>query len=164
MIEVTAAGDFNLTKFTSNSLDMLDSLPDDKNGRSTNHLEIHKEQVQWTPGISWRAIDGYFTFTRNIKCNTMTKRGMLSTVSSNFDPLGFLALLTLKLNTVVQEIRMGWRDASRTSKVWKRWLQGISRIKGFELKRWYHQQGWQCSNIQLHLFCDPSEAAYKAVG
>ena len=46
MIEVTAAGDFNLTKFTSNSLDMLDSLPDDKNGRSTNHLEIHKEQVQ----------------------------------------------------------------------------------------------------------------------
>ena len=49
-------------------------------------------------------------------------------------------------------------------RVWKRWLQGISETKGFKIKRCYHQQGWQCSNIQLNIFCDASEAAYGAVG
>ena len=49
-------------------------------------------------------------------------------------------------------------------KIWKRWLQGISEIKRFEIKICYHQQGWQCSNIQLHVFCDASEAGCRAVG
>ena len=34
----------------------------------------------------------------------MTKRGMLITVSSNFDPLGFLALLTLKAKPLIQSM------------------------------------------------------------
>ena len=57
MIEVMAAGSFSLTKFKSNSLDALGSLPDDKHERSTNHLEIDKKQVERTLGVSWRTTD-----------------------------------------------------------------------------------------------------------
>ena len=87
MIEIMAAGGFNLTKFKSNSPDVLSSLPDDKHERSTNHLEVDKEQVERTLGVSWRTSDDCFTFTRSIKQYTMTKRGILNTVSSIFDLL-----------------------------------------------------------------------------
>ena len=46
MIEVMSAGGSNLSKFKSNSPDVLGSLPDDKHERSTNHLEIDKKQVE----------------------------------------------------------------------------------------------------------------------
>ena len=87
MIEIMAAGGFNLTKFKSNSPDVLSSLPDDKHERSTNHLEVDKEQVERTLGVSWRTSDDCFTFTRSIKQYIMTKRGTLNTVSSIFDLL-----------------------------------------------------------------------------
>ena len=46
MIEVMAAGSFNLIKFKSNLPDVLSSLPDDKHERSTDHLETDKEEVE----------------------------------------------------------------------------------------------------------------------
>ena len=104
MIEIMAAGGFNLTKFKSNSPDVLSSLPDDKHERSTNHLEIDKEQVERTLAVSWRTTDDCFTFTRSIKQYTMTKRGILNTVSSIFDLLEFLAAFTLKAKLLIQSM------------------------------------------------------------
>ena len=99
----------------------------------------------------------------------MAKRGILSTVSSIFNQLGFLAPFTLKAKLLIQSIwckKLEWDEEMpvELQKNWKRWLQGISEIKGFEVKRCYHQQRWQCSNIQLHIFCDALKAAYRAVG
>ena len=104
MIEIMAAGGFNLTKFKSNSPDVLSSLPDDKHERSTNHLEIDKEQVERTLAVSWRTTDDCFTFTRSTKQYTMTKRGILNTVSSIFDLLEFLAAFTVKAKLLIQSM------------------------------------------------------------
>ena len=32
-----------------------------------------------------------------------------------------------------------------------------------QIDRCYHHHGWQCSDIQLHIFCDASESAYEAM-
>ena len=104
MIEVMAASGFNLTKSKSNSSDVLGSLPYEKHERSTNHLKIDKEQVERTLGVSWRTIDDCFIFTKKIKQYTMTKQGILSTVSSIFDPLGFAALFALKTKLLIQSM------------------------------------------------------------
>ena len=73
MIEVMAAGSLKLTKFKSNSPVVLSSLPDDKHERSTNQLEIDKEQVEKALGVSRRTTDNCFTFTKSIKHYTLTK-------------------------------------------------------------------------------------------
>ena len=87
----------------------------------------------------------------------------------NFDPLGFLAPFTLKAKLLIQSMcckKLEWDERILVvlQRVWERWLQVISEIKGFEIKRCYHQQGWQCSNIQLYIFCDASEVVYGTVG
>ena len=43
MIEIMAAGGFNLTNVNNKSPDVLGSLPDNKHEKSINHLEIDKE-------------------------------------------------------------------------------------------------------------------------
>ena len=104
MIEVMAAGGFNLTKFKSNSPDVLSSRPDDKHDRSTNHLENDREQVERTLGVSWEATDDCFTLNKSIKQYTLTKRRILRTFNSIFDPLGFLAPLTLKAKLLIKSM------------------------------------------------------------
>ena len=49
------------------------------------------------------------------------------------------------------------------AKVWNNWLDGIKEINKVQIDRCYHHHGWQCSDIQLHIFCDASELAYEAV-
>ena len=70
-IEVMAACGFNLTKFKSNSPDVLSSLPDYKSERSTNHLKIDKEQVERTLGINKRTTDDCFTFIKSRASNSI---------------------------------------------------------------------------------------------
>ena len=47
-----------------------------------------------------------FVFTKNMKVYILTKREIISAVSSVFDPLGFLVLFTLKANLLIQ---LMWR-------------------------------------------------------
>ena len=83
----------------------------------------------------------------------MTKRGTVSTVWSIFNPLGFLAPFTLKAK-LIQSMKLEWDEEIpvELQRVWKRWLQGISEIKGFQIKKRYHQQRWKCSKVWLHVF------------
>ena len=49
------------------------------------------------------------------------------------------------------------------AKLWNKWLDGIKEINKVHIDRCYHHHGWQCPDIQLHIFCDASESAYGAV-
>ena len=104
-----------------------------------------------------------------MKDYSTTKRGILSAVSSVFDSLGFLTPFTLKAKLIIQEMwrqNLDWDEDVPIGilKVWERWLEGTKDITEITIDRCYHLYGWQCSNIQLHIFCDASEVAYGAVG
>ena len=49
------------------------------------------------------------------------------------------------------------------AKLSNKWLDGIKEINKVHIDRCYHHHGWQCPDIQLHIFCDASESAYGAV-
>ena len=169
MIDIMKKGGFNLTKFKSNSINVLKALPEDKCQITVQQLEIDGDQIERTLGVHWRINEDYFTFTRNMKDYSTTKRGILSAVSSVFDPLGFLTPFTLKAKLIIQEMwrqNLDWDEEVPIDilKVWKRWLEGTKDITEITIDRCYHLYGWQCSNIQLHIFCDASEVAYGAVG
>ena len=113
-VKVVAVGGFNLFKFKSK--DVLSLLPDDKHEKSANHLQTDKEQVEQTLDTHQEHQTVY-----------ITKQRILSTVSSISDPLGFLALFTLKANLLIQygaRNYNGMKIPVELQKLWKRWLQG----------------------------------------
>ncbi|XP_066928372.1 uncharacterized protein [Clytia hemisphaerica] len=98
--------------------------------------------------------------------SSSTKRGILSVVSSLYDPLGFLSPFTTTAKMILQDV---WKDGTNwdepvnyeIQRKWNKWQSGLSTIDMFKLERCYNIP--ISSKIQLHIFDDASENAYGAV-
>ena len=153
LIEILKCGGFHLTKFLSNSIKVIESLD--------------RENVERTLGVCWVTNSDEFTFRSNPNEAPMTKRGILKTVSSVFDPLGFVTPFILKAKILLQELwrlNCEWDEEvdTRISPFWQKWLDGAGNISSIRITRCYNaeQAG---SELQLHIFCDASESAYGVV-
>ena len=106
LIEMLQRGRHRLTKFVSNSKKVLDALPQSEVSPSSS-VEIDVEKLERALGIWWETSNDVFTFVTKLKPNPPTKRGILSTTSSLFDPLGFLLPFLIVARLILQEL---WRQ------------------------------------------------------
>ena len=96
LIQLLHRGGFHLTKLATNDPKVLSSIPEEE--RSTR-LQNHEFQVtsnQKVLGVQWNLKEDEFSFDVSLPQRPLTRRGMLSAVSSLFDPLGFVAPITLE--------------------------------------------------------------------
>ena len=167
LISMLRQGSFRLTKFSSNSRKVLEALPQEEVSSSAS-LNIDIEKTERALGVSWDTVKDVFTFPTKLKDAPITKRGILSTTSSLFDPLGFLSPFILKAKILLQEL---WRlnyewDQEVDEKMlnhWNRWLDGAKKVSDIKLSRQYACDDSPIKEVQLHVFCDASEAAYGCV-
>ena len=121
-----------------------------------------------TLGVGWKIKYDKFAFIKNMKVYSLTKRGVLSEVSSIFDPLGSLTAFTLKgklFSQLMLRKNLEWDDEVSQSipKACNKCLDGINEINKVQIGKCYHHHGLQCSDFQLHIFSDASESAYAVV-
>lgn len=96
----------------------------------------------------------------------MTKRGILSEISSLFDPLGLLGPVIIIPEILLQEIwqlKMHW-DESVPSNVHTRWIEfreRLEQLNELSVPRFVGGGGAR-STVQIHGFCDASQRAYGA--
>ena len=167
LISMLQSGSFRLTKFLSNSRKVLEALPPEDVSPSAI-LNIDTEQKERALGVSWNTALDVFTFPTKLKDAPVTKRGILSTTSALFDPLGFLSPFILKAKVLLQEL---WRlnyewDEEIEDKMkihWEKWLEGAKKVSNIKLNRQYIRDDRPISHVQLHVFCDASEIAYGCV-
>ncbi|XP_042225891.1 uncharacterized protein LOC121868923 [Homarus americanus] len=104
-----------------------------------------------------------------IPTKPQTKRGLLSMVSSIYDPLGIIAPSTIRAKIIFQdECRrgIGWDEqmTEHNRAAWRQWLNDLPHLSQERIPRRYHPE---CANpittVQLHHFCDTSQQAYRAV-
>ena len=176
VITVHGAGGFELRNFISSSREVLESLPEELRSTKNNNLALQAElPVERTLGLHWDQEDDVYTFRgsclqdRNTgpTQSLATKREVLRTVMSIFDPLGFLASYLVTAKVLLQDVwraGIGWNDELPTAlnDRWEKWKESLEQLDGFTIPRGYDAKTSRTSPVELHVFCDASTQAYAA--
>lgn len=107
-----------------------------------------------------------FKFKIKVKEKPATKRGMLSIISSVYDPLGFLAPLVVPAKLLLQDLcrtKCDWDDPLPPAfqQKWNKWLTDLEKVVEFKIHRCVKPKGfWGNVSAQLHHFADASEIGY----
>ncbi|XP_058456653.1 uncharacterized protein LOC131434039 [Malaya genurostris] len=169
---------FTIHNWISNSKSVLDHLGEVSNA-DIKHLTSGKGHIaERVLGMLWLPESdelGFSTsFTDRVRtamktCDRPTKRMVLKTVMSLFDPLAFLATFLVHGKILLQDIwRTGikWDDSvnDKHFERWLRWIDLIKQVSSFRIPRCYFHDASAMlyDSLQAHVFVDASEAAYSA--
>lgn len=163
-----AKGGFRLTKWSSNSRKLLNSIPEEERAQGFQDLDFDEDNLpmERALGIQWCAESDQFRFKINLKDRPHTRRGLLSLVSSIFDPLGFLAPVILPAKRILQDLcrqKYSWdKDLPDTVvKSWNKWILSLPQLEKFGVDRCVKSKQFGAPVFaQLHHFADASEDAY----
>lgn len=91
--QLCALGGLRLHKFASNDKAVLETIPPSECAVDVTsvNLSLTDQSLERALGIYWHLKHDHFKFRVIIKDQPATRRGILSTVASLFDPLEFLA-------------------------------------------------------------------------
>ena len=172
--ELTTAchrGGFHFSKWISNSRRVLSSVPEVDRAKEVKELNLDRDKLptERALGVQWCVEDDNFTFSVTTKPQPHTRRGILSVVSSVYDPLGLLAPFTLTSKLLLQELcslNLGWDEEVPQifSERWIKWKLDLQKITNFKVKRCLKPKDFgEPIQAQLHHFADASEHGYGTV-
>ncbi|KAL0189340.1 hypothetical protein M9458_016439, partial [Cirrhinus mrigala] len=140
LITICSRGGFTLTQWISNSREVLQSIPVKLRSQTLKELDLAKDElpVDRALGLQWCIETDSFKFKVKVKEKPSTKRGMLSIISSIYDPLGFLAPLILPAKLLLQELcrmKCDWDDPipSAFQAKWNKWLTDLEKLANFQI-------------------------------
>jgi hypothetical protein len=90
-MSLLSRGGFKLTKFMSNSRRVLEAVPVERRALPDLDLSLDQLPIERTLGVHWNVEDDAFCFKIKPCDKPNTMRGVLSCVSSFYDPMGFAA-------------------------------------------------------------------------
>ena len=103
---ILSKGGFRLTKWLSNSSEVLDCIPRVERAPSVLDLDLDKVNppIQRTLGLKWDLEKDEFTFKVTLRDRPNTRRGILNMTSFVYDPLGLVAPVVLTANKLLQDL------------------------------------------------------------
>lgn len=92
LVSLCSKGGFSLTKWMSNNSGVLETLPVSLRAKGMGHLDMELDAlpVERVLGVEWSIKSDSFKFKVKFKDRPLTRRGILSTIASIYDPLGML--------------------------------------------------------------------------
>lgn len=164
-------GGFQLLKWISNRRSVLTAIPQHERSIEVKNLDMDNDDlpVERVLGVQWCVQLDLLKFKIILKDRPLTRRGVLSIISSIYDPLGFLAPVVLVAKGILQDLNrrhVGWDDPLPHDMVqkWKNWLEGLHRLERFGVNRCLKPEDFgQATSLQLHHFSDASENGYGTV-
>ena len=132
------------------------------------NVDLNSLISERTLGLIRNIENDTFTFKPVTKDLPDTKRGILSIVSSVFDPLGILTPSLAEAKYIIQQLwreKVDWDKPIPTylNKRWNLWKHEINNISTISVPRWFGFHSSLTNEIELHIYCDASEIAYGAV-
>ena len=102
--KLLAKGGFKLTKWLSNCPKVIENLPKEEKAQVPNDPMPTVGLCQRVLGLNWDVASDKFYIDVNVPDVSLTKRGILAVTNSLYDPLGFIAPVTLKARLIYSEI------------------------------------------------------------
>lgn len=165
---ILAKGGFPLRKWITNSKELLQKIPEDQREGAPVEYDTGIENNVSTLGLLWYHESDKFAFKANggQPVPKLTKRKILSEIAKIYDPLGFLAPITILNKILMQEI---WKEGTQWDEIvsenikekWCKMEKQMKMITEFRINRWLNYE--KGDRIELHGFSDASEKAYAAV-
>lgn len=168
---VCQLGGFQLVKWISNSRSVLESIDVEKRAKEVKQLNLDRDNlpVERTLGLQWCAETDTFRFKMAVQERPLTRRGILSVISSVYDPIGFLAPFALPAKLMLQNLcrlNCGWDDhiSPNYQLQWVGWLEDLRKLSTFSVPRCIKPKDFgPLTSAQLHHFSDASEDGYGTV-
>ena len=162
--EICAKGHLHLHKFVSNNKEVLDAVLEGEHDSTTKEVELNYNilPMQSVLGVRWNTDTDTFSFNIALEAGAATRRGILSTVASVYDPLGFISPYILTGKRVLQEMckqGIGWGEPllSELEPKWEAWLQDLKNLKLVQIQRCFIPDNiGSIEKIELHHFYDAS--------
>lgn len=160
--ELMAEGNLCVHKIMSSHKELLDSIPEDQ-------LASKSPDGRYKVlGLYWDVETDVLCVPLCVKVTEPTRRGILSTIASVFDPLGIASPLILQAKLILQELckmSCSW-DAAVPDDLLNRYIQWwdvLQRLQQIQVTR-CHRPEFEVSRVEVHYFADASTVAYAACG
>ncbi|XP_024118967.1 uncharacterized protein LOC112140289 [Oryzias melastigma] len=166
-----AESNIRLHKFISNSQTVLEAFCQEDCAVATKDLDLTGETdtIQRSLGLLWEISTDTFTFSVSMESKPFTRRGVLSTVNSIFDPIGLLAPVTVCGRALLRELTADLSDwdtplADEKHGKWDLWCKSLQDLKQLHIPRTYMDISLSNSkHVELAVFSDASTKAIGAV-
>ena len=87
--QLCSRGNIRLHKFVCNNVEVMNTIPQSERAESIVPVNIYEDTpIGRVLGIEWDVQSDHFQFRLTLDKAPITRRGMLSTVASIYDPLG----------------------------------------------------------------------------
>lgn len=161
-------GKLHLHKFISNNRRVLESIDIKEHAAEVKNVDFHHDDlpVQGALGIRWNVERDAFCFKVLLNEKPATRRGVLSIVSSVYDPLGCLAPFILQGKKVLQEMcqrGISWDEPlpSELKPRWESWVNDLTNLEKIQIPRCFTPDNFgKILRIELHHFSDASSQGY----
>ncbi|VDI37805.1 Hypothetical predicted protein [Mytilus galloprovincialis] len=164
-------GNIRLHKFASNSDEVMSALPHEDLAQDLKSIDFDSDSVplQRSLGLYWDLATDCFTYRISEESKPFTRRGVLSTLNSLFDPLGFVAPVIIKGKIILRELMaqsVDWDEPlpEHSRSEWETWRNSLSALQNITIPRMYVSSSLSKKpTFELHVFADASEKAIAAV-
>lgn len=165
LIHVLSKGKFTLQKWASNDKRLTDVGID-----SLRDIDLNKQDATRILGLLWGVEQDVLKYSIiNFQVGANTKRGVLSTISQLFDPLGLLGPVMISAKILMQKLwalKLSWDEPLPESqrKIWQEFANQLSYVNKIHIDRKIIDTSCNIHNnvYELHGFCDASKSGYGA--
>ena len=167
LVCICAKGGFKLTKWMSNRRAVMAAIPENQRAKGIKNLDLDHNllPVERVLGVQWCIQSDDFKFKIVVQDRPLMRRGILSVISSIYEPLGILSPIVLSAKKLCRQ-QLGWDDPIPPSAAqeWTNWLKELHQLEHFQIARCLKPPDFgEVTAAQLHHFADASENGYGTV-
>ena len=164
-VSLCSKGGLYLHKFSSNSRFVMQYVSERYDSELSTDLP--GPTIERVLGVVWCVESDTLQFRIIVDSKPFTRRGILSTVSSIYDPSGFVGPFVLEGKKILQymcQSSSGW-DSPMSDEIlpwWQQWLASIPKLESIKLKRCF-KSSLSIKRAELHHFSDAADQCYLRV-